>query len=215
MPGSVANIITKLGILIGGNDASATNPVPVRGSSGSALIDLATDVVAQAIRDRLPSALVSSRLDVNVGAIAAALAAGTNVIGGVRTNDSTPSGQTWTTAIGAPLTLAAAGTLIVPSGASQYLRQVTILNPKGGAALFYFLYHGAAPTWAGSLTIADNTLITHGQIGTNNQANVFADINGGLYTPNGVTLVVSNTNGANANYGTPAAAVWATTRYGS
>lgn len=215
MPGSVANIITKLGILIGGNDASATNPVPVRGSSGSAFIDLATDVVAQAIRDRLPSALITNRLDVNVGAIAAALAAGTNVIGGAHTNDSTPTGSTWTTAIGSPLTLTAAGTTVVPAATSQYLRQVTILNPKGASALFYFLYHGAAPTWSGSLTIADNTLIATGQMGANNQLNIFADINGGLYTPNGVTLVVSNTNGANANYGTPAAALWATSRYGN
>lgn len=83
MAGGVANLITKLGILIGGNDASAANPVPVRGSSGSALIDLATDVVVQAIRDRLPATLISSRLDVNIGAIAAALAAGANVIGKV------------------------------------------------------------------------------------------------------------------------------------
>lgn len=215
MPGSVANLITKLGILIGGNDASATNPVPVRGSDGTSLIDLATNAMVQAVRDRLPSSLVSSRLDVNVGAIAAALAAGTNVIGGVRTNDSTPTGQTWTSALGVPLTLTAAGTLIVPVAAGQYLRQITILNPKGAASLFYLVYHGTAPTWSGSLTIADDTLIVNGQMGTSNQANVFADINGGLYVPNGVTIVVSNTNAANANYGIPAAPLWVTVRYGS
>jgi hypothetical protein len=136
----------------------------------------------------------------------------------LRVVDCTPTGAVWTTSVGLAVTLTAAGTLIVPATAGQYLRSVNIENPTNAAAIFYFLYHGTSPTWSVTgLTIATGTLISSSQVGAANSANAIADLPGGLLVPNGVTLVIANVSGAVANvtYAAPVSACWATVRYGT
>lgn len=136
----------------------------------------------------------------------------------LRVVDCTPTGALWTTSVGLAVTLTAAGTLIVPAVAGQYLRSVNIENPTNAAAIFYFLYHGTSPTWSVTgLTIASGTLISSSQVGAANSANAIADLPGGLLVPNGVTLVIANASGAVANvtYAAPVSACWATVRYGT
>lgn len=131
--------------------------------------------------------------------------------------DCTPTGLPWTTSIGAAITLTAAGSLVVPATAGQYLRSISIQNPTNGTAIFYWIYHGAAPAWSGSaLVITAGKLIAEGTVNTVAGANVLSDNPGGLLVPNGVTVVIAASSGivTNTAYSAPASACWATLRYG-
>lgn len=131
--------------------------------------------------------------------------------------DCTPTGQMWTTSIGAAITLTAAGSLVVLATAGQYLRSISIQNPTNSTAIFYWIYHGAAPTWSGSaLVITAGKLIAEGTVNAVVGANVLSDNPGGLLVPNGVTVVIAASSGITTNtaYSAPASACWATLRYG-
>lgn len=171
-------------------DATLAAPVPVQLSDGSAAL-IGQKTQAASISITHPS-------DVSLRVI-----------------DCAPSGAPWTTTAGKLLTLTAAGTLLVAAGTSR-LRSLVIMNPYVGATVYYFLYHLAtAPTWAGSLTIAADTLLQSGQIGANNTAAVTSDLPGGWYVPNGALLVVSLVAASNANHSAPGSNLFATFRSGS
>lgn len=136
----------------------------------------------------------------------------------VATRDSAPSGAAWTTDVGVQIAKTAAGTAVVAAATGQTLRSVTVTNPTNTVALFYFVWHGAAPSWSGSgLTVIGGQLIACGQLGAaSNLANILQDYPGGLAVPNGVFVVVGTVSGATTNlsYVAPTSFVFATVRYG-